>query len=64
MMISVVIPTRNRPGLLVRAVRSALAQTHPTLEVIVVIDGPDSESIAALTEVRDHRLLWNELPES
>ncbi len=39
--VSVVIPTRNRPAMVVAAVRSALAQTHPPHEVIVVIDGPD-----------------------
>ena len=39
--VTVVIPTRNRPLMVVAAVRSALAQTHAPHEVIVVIDGPD-----------------------
>ena len=39
--VSAVIPTRNRPELVVRAVRSALTQTYTDLEVIVVLDGPD-----------------------
>jgi hypothetical protein len=37
--VSVVVPTHDRPDLLVRAVRSALAQTVSDLEVVVVDDG-------------------------
>ena len=40
MLISVVIPTRNRPDLLLRAVNSVVQQSHQDLEVLVVIDGP------------------------
>jgi glycosyltransferase involved in cell wall biosynthesis len=39
--VSAVIPTRGRPELLQRAVRSALAQTLSEIEVVVVIDGED-----------------------
>ncbi|XVV08284.1 glycosyltransferase family 2 protein [Actinoplanes sp. CA-131856] len=62
--VSVVIPTRNRPELAVRAVQSALGQTHRDLEVIVVIDGPDPLSEAALADVSDERLRVIVLPES
>jgi glycosyltransferase involved in cell wall biosynthesis len=54
--VSVVIPTRDRPGLVVRAVRGALAQTLREIEVIVVVDGPDAATQRALDEVRDRRL--------
>ena len=54
--VSVVIPTLNRPDLAVRAVRSALAQTHAALEVIVVVDGPDPGTEAALDRITDPRL--------
>ncbi|MGF1478318.1 MAG: glycosyltransferase family 2 protein [Cyanophyceae cyanobacterium] len=48
-LISIIIPTYNRPHLLPGAVRSALAQTVEDLEVIVVDDGsPDS------VKLRDH----------
>jgi glycosyltransferase involved in cell wall biosynthesis len=59
--VSVVIPTRNRRDLVVRAVRSALQQSHADLEVVVVIDGPDPETRSVLCEVRDERFRWVEL---
>ena len=34
-------PRASRPALLACAIRSALRQTWPYLEVIVVVDGPD-----------------------
>ncbi len=54
--VSVIIPTRNRPQLVLRAARSALNQTYPHLEVIVVIDGPDLTTNEALNAVVDDRL--------
>ncbi len=54
--VSVVIPTRNRPDLLTRALRGVLAQTVADLEVIVVIDGPDDTTAKALTEIGDPRV--------
>jgi glycosyltransferase involved in cell wall biosynthesis len=54
--VSVVIPTRLRPALVTRAVRSALAQTVRNIEVIVVLDGPDAQTRAALADVDDARL--------
>ncbi len=38
-LVTVVIPTRDRPRLVRRALASALAQTEPSLEVVVVDDG-------------------------
>ena len=60
--VSVVIPTRNRPELAERAVRSALRQTHEALEVVVVIDGPDGVSREPLEAIDDPRLRVIELP--
>jgi glycosyl transferase family 2 len=37
--VSIVVPTRDRPELLARAVDSALAQTYQPIEVVVVDDG-------------------------
>lgn len=60
--VSVVIPTRGRPALLRRAVRSALAQSRPALEVVVVVDGDDPETDRALDELADPRLRVVRLP--
>jgi glycosyltransferase involved in cell wall biosynthesis len=49
--VSAVIPTCGRPELVQRAVRSALAQTLREIEVVVVIDGEDPATIAALHEL-------------
>jgi glycosyltransferase involved in cell wall biosynthesis len=54
--VSAVIPTRGRPEMVTRAVRSALAQSLRALEVIVVVDGPDPETEAALARIGDARL--------
>lgn len=56
-MISCVIPTRGRPQLLLRAVSSALAQTLAPVEVIVVVDGPDPDSVRLLRSLGDPRVL-------
>lgn len=54
--VSAVIPTRNRPELVCRAVRSVLSQTFQDLECIVVIDGPDAATVEALKNICDPRL--------
>lgn len=54
--VTVVIPTRNRPELVTRAVASALAQSYPHLEVIVVVDGPDPDTVDRLNAIADSRL--------
>lgn len=45
---SVIIPTRSRARLLLRAISSALQQTSKPLEVLVVVDGPDEPTERAL----------------
>jgi len=62
--VSAIIPTRNRPVLVKRAVQSALAQTLKEIEVIVVIDGTDEATRVALQEIDDSRLRVIELPTS
>jgi len=54
--VSVVIPTRGRPELAERAVRSALAQGFEEIEVVVVVDGPDRETAETLRRFHDERL--------
>lgn len=61
-LVSVVIPTRRRPDLLARAVATVLEQTVADLEVIVVIDGEDPETLARLASIGDARLRYQVNP--
>ena len=56
MLVSVVVPTLDRPKLLLRAINSALRQTHQEIEVIVVVDKPDQDTVSAVQSVRDPRV--------
>jgi glycosyltransferase involved in cell wall biosynthesis len=60
--VTVVVPTRNRPDLVSRAVRSVLGQTYRNLEVVVVVDGPDATTAGALEAIGDDRLRVLTLP--
>jgi glycosyltransferase involved in cell wall biosynthesis len=55
-LVSAVIPTLGRPVLLLNAVRSVLAQTYSPLELIVVVDGPDANTVTALQSIQDDRV--------
>ena len=58
MSVSVIIPTVNRPAVRA-AVMSALNQTSPPLEILVVVDNPDRSLPAVLDNVPDKvRLLY------
>ena len=62
-LVSAVIPTCNRPNLVVRAVKTALSQTYPNMEVIVVVDGPDDSTSQALGAIADPRIQIITLPQ-
>lgn len=51
--VSVIIPTYNRQDLLCRAVESALNQTYPHIEIIVVDDGSTDATVARLATFGD-----------
>jgi glycosyltransferase involved in cell wall biosynthesis len=55
-LVSVVIPTLHRPKLLLRAIDSVRRQTHEEIELVIVVDGPDPETVAAARSVNDSRL--------
>ncbi len=55
-LVSVVVPTCQRPDLVTRAVNSVLRQSVEDLEVIVVVDGRDAETCAALDDLDDARI--------
>ncbi len=60
-LVSIVIPTYNRCDLLMeRSLPSALAQTHPGIEVLVVGDGTDSATCDAMAALHNQRVrFWN-----
>jgi glycosyltransferase involved in cell wall biosynthesis len=55
-LVSVVIPTRDRAEMVMRAVASVLAQTYTALDVIVVDDGSCDDTAARLATLTDARL--------
>jgi glycosyltransferase involved in cell wall biosynthesis len=54
--VSVIIPTLSRPAMLDRALRSVLAQTFQDFEILVIIDGPDAETLPAVVQSLDPRI--------
>lgn len=61
-LVSIVVATYNRRDLVVRAVRSALAQTHPLVEVIVSDDASPDDTWSALRGIEDPRLSVSRQP--
>jgi hypothetical protein len=59
--VSVVIPTHRRPTMLRDALASAQTQTEPDIEILVVVDGDDSDTADWVRTVADPRvrLIWD-----
>ncbi len=55
--VTIGIPTINRSKLALRAIRSALAQTYPDVEVIVSDDVSTDDTAARIREIQDARLV-------
>lgn len=62
-LVSVVIPTHNRRDLVCEAIDSALSQTYPAVEVIVVDDASTDDTVAHLRERYADRIQVVELDE-
>ncbi len=61
--VSAIITTCARSHLVGHAVRSALGQTLRDIEVVVVVDGPDTATQRVLAGMRDERLRVHICPE-
>lgn len=63
-LVSVIIPTTRRPDLVQRALQSVFSQTHSNLEIIVVVDGPNPETMEVLARLPEPRLkiIQNDTP--
>jgi GT2 family glycosyltransferase len=57
-LVSIIIPTHNRAGLVIRAVTSVLEQTSADLECIVVDDASTDGTEAAVSAIGDARLRY------
>src|SRR4051812_34595049 len=55
--VSVIVPTRNRPGFLAEALSAIATQTLAEFEVLVVDDGSDAETVAEYDQI------WSRLDE-
>lgn len=55
-LVSVVIPTYNRPALLLRAIESARRQTHANLEIIIVDDASSEDVRPLIDNFNDPRI--------
>ncbi len=56
--VSVIIPTFNRPELLLFAVKSVLNQTYDDFEVIIVDDGVEKRADKIISEIKDPRVRY------
>jgi len=55
LLISIIIPTYNRSGLIIRSIKSALNQTYQNIEIIVVDDGSTDNTKEILTNYVDKK---------
>src|SRR5690242_15198953 len=61
-LVSVVVPTLNRPALLRSTIESILGQDYPRLECIVIDAGQNPETLELLRSYGD-RLTWQSRPD-
>lgn len=57
-LVSVVVPTHNRPAFLRKTIQSILDQTYPNLEIIIVSNGMSHDNKNVVKEFKDPRLIY------
>jgi len=57
-LVSILIPTRNRPALLIKAVKSALAQTYKQIEIVITDNSDIDQSSALKYLIEDKRVSY------
>ena len=57
--VSVIIPTWNRSKMLIRSVKSVLAQTHTNLEVVIIDDGSTDDTREQVEKLNDERINYH-----
>ena len=55
-LVSVIIPTHNRPIMLEKAIKSVVSQTYTNWELIVILDSCKSDSIEVIKKFEDGRI--------
>lgn len=63
-LVTVIIPTFNWSSVLPYSIGSALEQSIPDIEVLVVGDGCTDDSAQVVAGIGDDRVRWNNLPEN
>ncbi len=63
-LVSIIMPTYNRAACIGNAVRSALAQSYPTFELIVVDDGGEDDTAAVIEAFNDPRIQYFRLEQN
>lgn len=58
-LVSICIPTYQRPELLERAIRSCLAQTYPHFEILITDNSPDNASAERISRLNDARIFYH-----
>jgi len=62
--VSVIIPTYNRPQLILKAIKSVLNQTYQNFEIIVVDDGPNDETKKAIENLKESKIKYIKIAEN
>ena len=57
-LVSIIMPTYNRAGMIAPAIRSALAQTHQNFELIIIDDGSEDDTAAVVAGFDDPRITY------